>query len=601
MRKSVKGAIGCAEKPIMETQTWVFGTAGRLGSRASTTAGALLWPATPNGALRIIETIHVDFDELTAMASEHSSSGPALHEMTPATISSGLVPNPPPSTPFVPPSRTDWDMLFQPLFDELLNPPPSVDHPAPEVVAPIDEVAAPVPAVSTGSPSSTTVDQDAPSPSNSQTTPDTQPPVIPNDVEEDNHDIEVAHMGNDPYFGIPILEVPSDQSSSSDSIHTNVPPDHQISEHNNKWTKDHPLENIIGELARPVSTRLQLHQQPLFCYYDAFLTDVEPKTYKDALTQSCWIEAMQEELNEFERLEVWELVPRPDKVMVITLKWIYKVKLDELGGILKNKARLVARGYRQEEGIDFEESFALVARLEAIRIFLAFAAHMNMVVYQMDVKTAFLNGNLREEVYVSQPDGFVDKDKPNHVYKLKKALYGLKQAPRACPRGIFINQSKYALESLKKYDFDSCDPVDTPMVEKSKLDEDKEGKAVDPSHYRGMIGTLLYLTAIKRIFRYPRGTVNRGLWYPKDSSIALIAFADADHAGCQDTRRSTSGSMKFLGDRLISWSSKRQKSAVISSTEAEYIALSGCCAQILWMRSQLTDYGFGFNQNSNVL
>ncbi|GJX07291.1 putative ribonuclease H-like domain-containing protein, partial [Tanacetum coccineum] len=560
---------------------------------------------------RIIETFHVDFDELTAMASEHSSSGPALHEMTPATISSGLVPNPPHSTLFVPPLRTDWDMLFQPLFDELLNPPPSIDHPAPEVVAPIDEVAAPVPAVSTGSPSSTIVDQDAPSPSNSQTTPDTQPLVIPNDVEEDNHDIEVAHMGNDPYFSIPIPEVPSDKSSSSDSIHIIVQPDHQISEHNSKWTKDHPLENIIGELARP--------------------------TYKDAWTQACWIEEMQEELNEFERLEVWDLVPRPDKVMVITLKWIYKVKLDKLGGMLKNKARLVARGYHQEEGINIEESFASVARLEAIRIFLAFSAHMNMVVYQMDVKTAFLNGNLREEVYVSQPDGFVDKDKPNHVYKLKKALYGLKQAPRAWydmlssflisqdfskgsvdptlfirrddkelllifqnPRGIFINQSKYALESLKKYGFDSCDPVDTPMVEKSKLDEDKEGKAVDPSHYRGMIGTLLYLTAsrpdlqfaicmcaryqalptekhlnaVKRIFRYLKGTVNRGLWYPKDSSIALTAFADADHAGCQDTRRSTSGSMQFLGDKLVSWSSKRQKSAAISNTEAEYIVMS---------------------------
>ncbi|GJX45511.1 retrovirus-related pol polyprotein from transposon TNT 1-94, partial [Tanacetum coccineum] len=643
------------------------------------------------------------FPMLVPSLSGSTSSGPALHEMTPATISSGLVPNPPPSTPFVPPSRTDWDILFQPMFDELLTPPPSVDYPATEVVAPIHEVVAPVPAVSTGSPSSTNVDQDAPSPSHSQTTPKTQPPVIPNDVEEDNHDIEIAHMGNDPYFGIPIPEIPSDQSSSSDSIHTIVHPDHQISEHNSKWTKDHPLENIIGELARPVSTRLQLHEQALFCYYDAFLTSVEPKTYKDALTQSCWIEAMQEELNEFERLEVWELVPRPDKVMVITLKWIYKVKLDELGGILKNKARLVARGYRQEEGIDFEESLAPVSRLEAIRIFLAFAAHMNMAIYQMDVKTAFLNGNLREEVYVSQPDGFVDPDNPNHVYKLKKALYGLKQAPRAwydmlssflisqdfskgsvdptlfirkegkelllvqvyvddiifaastpelcdlfakimcskfkmsmmgkilfflglqisqSPRGIFINQSKYALESLKKYGFDSCDPVDTPMVEKSKLDEDKEGKAVDPSHYRGMIGTLLYLTAsrpdlqfaicmcaryqarptekhlhaVKRIFRYLRGTVNGGLWYPKDSSIALTAFADADHAGCQDTRRSTSGSMQFLGDRLVSWSSKRQKSDAISSTEAEYIALSGCCAQVLWMRSQLTDYGFGFNK-----
>ncbi|GJT49407.1 retrovirus-related pol polyprotein from transposon TNT 1-94 [Tanacetum coccineum] len=345
---------------------------------------------------------------LTAMASEQSSSGPALHEMTLAIISLGLMPNPYPSTPFVPPSRTDWDMLFQPLFDEFLNPPPSVDHPAPEVVAPSAKVA-PVLPDSTSSPSSTTVDQDAQSLCNSQTTPETEPPVIPNDVEEDNHDIEVVHMGNDLYFD----------------------PDHQIFEHNSKWTKDHPLENIIGELARPVSTRLQLHEQALFCYYDVFLTVVETKTYKDALTQACWIEAMQEELNQFEQLEVWELVPRPAKVMVITLKWIYKVKLDELGGILKNKARLVARDYRQDEGIDFEESFAPVARLEAIRIFLVFAAHMNMVVYQMDVKTAFLNGNLREEVYVSQPDGFVDKDNPNHMYKLKKALYGLKQAPCA--------------------------------------------------------------------------------------------------------------------------------------------------------------------------
>ncbi|GKF18613.1 retrovirus-related pol polyprotein from transposon TNT 1-94, partial [Tanacetum coccineum] len=213
----------------------------------------------------------------------------------------------------------------------------------------------------------------------SHTTLETQTPIISHDVEEDNHDIKVAHMGNDPYFGIPIPEVAFDQSSSSDVIHTIVPPDHQVSEHNSKWTKDHPLENII---------------------------------------------AMQEELHEFERLEIWELVPPPDKAFVITLKWIYKVKLEELGGILKNKARLVARGYCQEEGIDFEDSFALVARLEAIRIFLAFAAHMNMVVYHMDVKTAILNGNLREEVYVSQPDGFVDPDKPNYVYKFKKALYG---------------------------------------------------------------------------------------------------------------------------------------------------------------------------------
>nr|GEX48328.1 retrovirus-related Pol polyprotein from transposon TNT 1-94 [Tanacetum cinerariifolium] len=186
--------------------------------------------------------------------------------------------------------------------------------------------------------------------------------------------------------------------------------------------------------------------------------------------------------------------------MVITSKWIYKVKLDELGGMLKNKARLVACGYRQEEGIDFKESFSSVARLEAIRIFPAYAAHKNMVVYQMDAKTAFLNGNLREEVYVSQSDGFVDPDNPNHMYRLKKALYGLKQAPRAwydMLSSFLISQdlSKGSVhpilfirrngnELLLKYGFESCGLVDTLMVEKSKLDKDKEGKAVDPSHYR---------------------------------------------------------------------------------------------------------------------
>ncbi|GKA47512.1 putative ribonuclease H-like domain-containing protein [Tanacetum coccineum] len=241
---------------------------------------------------------------LNVMASEHSSSGPALHEMTPATISSGLVSNHPPSTPFVPLLRTDWDLLFQLLFDELLTPPPSVDHPAPEVIAPIPEVVALEPAASTGSPSSIIVDQDAPSTSNSQTTPETQSPVIPNDVEEDNHNLDVAHMNNNPFFGIPIPKNIFEASFSSDVIPTIVHTATHNSEHVTKWTKDHPLENIIGELERPVSTRLQLHEQDLFCYYDAFLTSVEPKNYKDALTQACWIEAMQEELHEFERLEV---------------------------------------------------------------------------------------------------------------------------------------------------------------------------------------------------------------------------------------------------------------------------------------------------------
>ncbi|GJV07176.1 retrovirus-related pol polyprotein from transposon TNT 1-94 [Tanacetum coccineum] len=250
----------------------------------------------PRGGARIS-----NFDELTTMASEHSSLEPALHEMTLATISLGLVPNPPPSTLFVPPLRTNCDLLFQPLFDELLNPSSSVDHPAPEVITPIIEAIAPEPAASTGSPSSTTVDQDAPSAKND-----------------------------------------SEASSSSDVIPTIVHTAAPNLEHVTKWTKDHLLDNIIDELGRPISRILQLHEQALF--------------------------SMQEELSEFERLEVWELVPRPDKVMVITLKWIYKVKLDELGGILENKARLVARGYHQEEGINFEESFAPIFGLFTSRL-----------------------------------------------------------------------------------------------------------------------------------------------------------------------------------------------------------------------------------------
>ncbi|GJZ86567.1 retrovirus-related pol polyprotein from transposon TNT 1-94 [Tanacetum coccineum] len=373
-----------------------------------------------------------------------------------------------------------------------------------------------------------------------------------------------------------------------------------------------------------------------------FITSVEPKTFNKN-DPNVWIDAMQEEIHEFERLKVWELVPCPDNVFLIKLKWIYKVKTDESSGVLKNKARLVAQGFIQEEGINFKESFASVARIEAICIFVAYAAHKIMIIYQMDIKTDFLNGELKEEVYVSQPEGFVDQDNPSHVYKLKKALYGLKQAPRAwydmlssflisqqfskgavdptlftwhagndillvqiyvddiifastntamcdefanqmtnkfkmsmmgkmsfflglqisqSPRGIFINQSKYASKIVKKYGLHTTDSVDTPMIENKKEIEDlQRGKPVMPTIYRGMIGSLMYLTAV-------------------DLTLTMLfayvpAYADADHAGCQDTRRSTSGSAQFLGDKLVSWSSKKQKSTAISSTEAEYIALSG--------------------------
>ncbi|GJW59132.1 retrovirus-related pol polyprotein from transposon TNT 1-94 [Tanacetum coccineum] len=548
-----------------------------------------------------------------------------------------------------------------------------------------------------GSPSTTVISEGAPA-----VTESLLPHQIPlPDTSDSDIDTLFDHVDSN-VFDTYTAPEPDSEASSSNTVNIDVTPNNQLP-HVQKWTQAHSLENIIGDKDRPVSTRKQLETDAMWCFFNEFLTHVEPKTYKQALEHSCWIEAMQEEIHEFERLDVWILVPCPDNILIIPLKWIFKIKLDEYGDVLKNKARLVAKGYRQEAGIDFEESFAPVARLEAIRLFIAHAASQNMVIYQMDVKTAFLNGELNEVVYVSQPEGFVNPDHPSHVYRLKKALYGLKQAPRAwydklsmfllnsgftkgvvdptlftrkagkhfllvqiyvddiifastnpkaCklfafemnstfkmsmmgqmsfflglqvsqnPRGIFINQSKYAQEILKKFGFDSCTPIDTPMAERPDLDEDKGGKLIDPTRFRGMVGSLMYLsasrpdivfavcmcaryqakptemhlTAIKRIFRYLKGTIHMGLWYPKDSGFELKAFADADYAGCHDTRRSTSGSAQFLGHRLVSWSSKKQKSTAISTTEAEYIALSGCCAQILWMRSQLRDYGFAFNK-----
>ncbi|GKE05822.1 retrovirus-related pol polyprotein from transposon TNT 1-94 [Tanacetum coccineum] len=323
----------------------------------------------------------------------------------------------------------------------------------------------------------------------------------------------------------------------------------------------------------------------------------------------------------FKKFDVWVLVPSPDNIKPLTLKWLFKNKHDEENTVIRNKTRLVERGYCQEEGIDFEESFAPVAMMEAIRIFLAYVAHKSFTVFQMDVKTAFLHGSLKEDVYVCQPEGFIDVDHPSHVFKLKKALYELKQARRAwydklskfllqnhffkgtidptlfirCfdddilvvqlnnpPRGIFINQSNYVLEILTKYGMESCGPIGTPMDLKDKLDLDQNGTPVDATKYRSMIGALMYLTSsrpdiihatclcaryqakptekhlkeVKRIFRYLRGTINMGIWYTKASGFELTRFLDVDYEGCKDTFKSTSGGAQFLGEKLVSWSSK---------------------------------------------
>ncbi|KAJ9561518.1 hypothetical protein OSB04_006678 [Centaurea solstitialis] len=405
------------------------------------------------------------------------------------------------------------------------------------------------------------------------------------------------------------------------------------------------------------------------------------------------IDLRMDELAEFERNRVWRLVERPRKIRIIDLRWIFRNKKDENDLIIRNKDRLVAKGYR----IDYDETFAPVARIEAIRIFLAYAAHKNMKVFQMDVKCAFLNGELQEVVYVEQPEGFVDPKYPEHVHVLDKALYGLKQAPRtwyetltiyllgsgykkgtvdptlflrrsgnhltvvqiyvddiifastnpeSCiefeqimksrfqmsmmgeltfflglqvrqtPQGIFINQSKYTHDILKRFDFTGPKSASTPMSTSFQLDADLSGNPVDQKVYRAIIGSLLYLMAsrpdimfatcvcarfqcdpreshlgtVKRILKYLKGTPNFGLWYPKDSGFELTAFTNSDHAGCKLNRNSTSGACQFLGDKLVSWSSRKQNCISLSTAEAEYLAC--CCSQVLWLKIQLADFGY---------
>ncbi|GKA01720.1 retrovirus-related pol polyprotein from transposon TNT 1-94 [Tanacetum coccineum] len=398
------------------------------------------------------------------------------------------------------------------MFDEYFNPPTIT-------ISQVQEAATPGAQVLADSPVSISINQDASSIS------------IPSSQEHEHSSIISQGFEESPkiptFHDDLLNESPQDLTSQGSS--SNVIQTHTLFEHLGRWTKYYPIANVIGDPSCSVSIRKQLHTDAMWCYFDAFLTSVEPKNFKQAMTEPSWIDAIQEEIHEFQRLEA-------------------------------------------RRGINFEESFAPVARIKAIRIFIANAAHKNMTIYQMDIKTAFLNDELKEKVYVSQPEGFVDQDNPSHVYKLKKALYGLNQAPRAW------------------YD----------MLSSFLISQQFSKGVVDPTLFTRQAGndlllakpTKKHLNAVKRIFRYLKGTINMGLWYLKDTDMSMIAYADVDHAGCQDTRRSTSGSAQFLGDKLVSWSSKKQKCTAISSTEAKYIALSGCCAQILWMHSQLIDYGF---------
>ncbi|XP_075499843.1 uncharacterized protein LOC142538405 [Primulina tabacum] len=311
-----------------------------------------------------------------------------------------------------------------------------------------------------------------------------------------------------------------------------------------KVLKNHPSSQIIGETFGGMQTRRK-----------------EKVDYRKMMGLVCMTFVYSQELEQFVRNDVWDLVLRPDNVNVIGTKWIFKNKTDESGIVVRNKARLVAQGYTQIEGIDFDETFAPVARIESVRLLLAIACHMDIKLYQMDVKSAFLNGILKEEAYVRQPKGFEDPHHPNHVYKLKKALYGLKQAPRAW----YGRLTEYLLDLGFK-----------------------RGEA-DPK--------VTHLKAVKRILRYISGTVDLGLWYTKETNTNLVGFSDADWAGNLDDRKSTTGGCFYLGNNLVSWYSKKQNCVSLFTAESEYVAAASCCSQLLWMNQMIKDYGF----NSDTL
>ncbi|WVZ63073.1 LOW QUALITY PROTEIN: hypothetical protein U9M48_012738 [Paspalum notatum var. saurae] len=445
--------------------------------------------------------------------------------------------------------------------------------------------------------------------------------------------------------------------------------------------RDHPPHRMIGDIHQRV-TRSSVNSLAFFSH-SAYVASFEPRDVSHALSDPNWVNAMHEELENFERNHVWALVEPPPNCRPIGTKWVLKNKQGEDGMVVRNKARLVAQSFCQKEGIDYEETFAPVARLEAIRILLAFAASKGFKMQQIDVKSAFLNGFIEEVVYVRQPPGFESARFPDRVYKLRKSLYGLKQAPRAWyarlksfllksgfvmgsvdktlfllsrsgdtliiyvddiifggsshalvssfakqmsrefkmslmgefqfflrlqikqgPEGTFVHQAKYTRDILKKFEMGDSKPMTTPMSTNTALDADEDGEAVDQKEFRGMIGSLLYLTAprpdiqfavclyaryqasprtshhqaVKRIFRYLKFTPELGLWYSSGSSLSLRGFSDADHASCRIDRKSTSGTCQLLGTSLVSLSSRKQASVSLSTTEAEYIAAASCCS-----------------------
>nr|GEY85942.1 hypothetical protein [Tanacetum cinerariifolium] len=521
-----------------------IGAKGDIGFFIGYSADSCAYRVYNRRTKKIIETINVSFDELSAMAFEQRSSKLGLHSMASGQISSGLDLTYAPSTiTSQQPTESELDLLFEAMYDDYIGGQPSATA---RTVPAVQE-----PQVRQTSTASTSIADTAPTPTNSSSHA-TNIPITSQDVDELNPNAMVN--GNtliNPFANPSTSAAESSSSQNVDPLNMN-----------------------------------QLRSDGDMCMHALTVSTMEPKNVKEAMTDPAWIDSMQEELFQFKRLDVWVLVPAPDNILPLTLKWLFKNKLDEEQTVIRNKSRLVMRGYRQKEGIDFEESFTPVA------------------------------------------------DHPSHVYKLKKALYGLKQAPRAwydklsmfllhnhffkgtidptlfirrfhddilvvqvyvddiifgsthpryiqlfsnlmkihfemsmmgemtfflglqvnqSPYGIFINQSKYVLEILKNMEWNLVIPL--VLQWRSKPTEK-------------------HLKEVKRIFRYLRGTVNTGLWYTKDSGFELTGFLDADYAGCKDTFKSTSGGAQFLGENLVSWSSKKQDYTALSTAKAEYVSLS---------------------------
>ncbi|GJY31338.1 putative ribonuclease H-like domain-containing protein [Tanacetum coccineum] len=397
----------------------------------------------------------------------------------------------------------------------------------------------------------------------------------------------------------------------------------------------------VSVASTPTSANAGESSFMILMHFQMMAYSMEP--ISQALQDESWVEAMQEELLQFKLQKVWILVDLPFGKKAIGTKWVFKNKRDERSIVVKNKARLVAQGFRQEEGIDYDEVFAPVARIEAIRrcMSINLQALLILLIQTKSIrrgtidKTLFIKKNKSDimlvQVYVDDIIfGFTKKSmctefedcmhKRFQMSFMGELTFFLKLQVKQQPDGIFISQDKYVADILKKFDFWSIRTATTPIESNKPLVKDEDGEDVDVHVYRSMIGSLMYLTAsrpdimfavcacarfqvtpkashlnaVKRIFRYLKHQPKLGLWYPRDSPFELEAFSDSDYGGASLDRKSTTGGCQFLGRRLISWQCKKQTIVANSTTEAEYVAAANCCGQVLWIQNQMMDYGFNF-------